>query len=269
MDDAQRNSDRHWPTPQRSWAMRMGWHDLLFMHWPVPVDAIRALIPKDLEIDTFGGRAWIGIVPFRMSDVAPKFIPGIPWLSAFPELNVRTYVTVEDKPGVWFFSLDATNPVAVRVARTFFHLPYMDAKIAITESEQGYDYQSRRTHRGEPPAEFDVSYRPTSEQFFAKPGTLEYWLTARYCLYAADRTGTVLRGDIDHSPWPLQQAECTIRKNTMATAADVELPNEPPHLLFVQDISVVAWTNEQVCTASESIEALGLETARVTSRQRS
>ena len=265
MDVDQKQSDRHWQVPERSWAMRMSWHDLLFMHWPVPVEAIRCLIPEDLEVDTFGGRAWLGIVPFRMSDVAPRFVPGIPWLSAFPELNVRTYVTIDDKPGVWFFSLDATNPIAVRVARTFFHLPYMDAKIKLTESDQGYVYQSQRTHRGEPPAELDATYQPTSEQFFATPGTLEYWLTARYCLYAKNRQGKILRGEIDHDPWPLQQAECTVRTNTMAEATGIELPNEAPHLLFVQNISVIAWTNKQLCTASESIEALGLETARVTS----
>ena len=182
-------SDRQWPVPSHSWAMRMSWHDLLFMHWSIPVDVIRPLIPEALEIDTFGGRAWIGIVPFRMTDVAPRFIPGIPGLSAFPELNVRTYVSADEKPGVWFFSLDATNRIAVRVARMFFNLPYMDARIRMHESEAGYEYESVRTHRGEPPAEFDVAYRPTSEQFHAKAGSLEYWLTARYCLYAANHHG--------------------------------------------------------------------------------
>ncbi|MCA9214886.1 MAG: DUF2071 domain-containing protein [Planctomycetales bacterium] len=241
----------------------MSWHDLLFMHWSVPAEAIRALVPEPLEIDTFRGRAWLGIVPFRMSDVAPRFVPGIPWLSAFPELNVRTYVTADDKPGVWFFSLDATNPIAVRIARAFFHLPYMDARIKLTESERGFDYVSRRTHRGEPPAELDVSYKPTSEQFFAKSGTLEYWLTSRYCLYAANNNGEVLRGEIDHDPWPLQKAECTVNKNTMAEAAGIELPDEPPHLLFVNDISVIAWTNQRLSEAADPIKSLALDTPRV------
>ena len=111
--------------------MRMRWHDLLFMHWPVNVASLRRLIPAALDLDLWNGQAWLGVVPFRMSDVAPRGIPAMPWLSAFPELNVRTYVKTEDKPGVWFFSLDATNPVAVRVARSAFHLPYFDARIAI------------------------------------------------------------------------------------------------------------------------------------------
>lgn len=237
----------------------MSWHDLLFMHWPVPVDAIRPLIPDLLEVDTFGGRAWIGVVPFRMSDVAPRWMPGIPWLSAFPELNVRTYVTVDDKPGVWFFSLDATNPIAVRIARTFFKLPYMDANISIKNEGRGIEYKSRRTHRGEPPAELDIVYQAAGEQFHAKPGSLEYWLTARYCLYAGSHRGDVFRGDIDHASWPLQPATCTIRSNSMTTAAGIELPNEPPHLLFASDIAVIAWTNELVCETADSITSLGLE----------
>src|SRR5579871_2480588 len=97
--------------------MAMQWHDLLFMHWPVPVDQLRPLIPPALAIETFDGMAWLGLVPFRMSGVRPRFVPALPWLSAFPELNVRTYVTSAGKPGVWFFSLDAANPLAVHGAR--------------------------------------------------------------------------------------------------------------------------------------------------------
>src|SRR5688500_5867254 len=118
--------NRPWPTPLRPWAMRMDWHELLFMHWPVPVAALRRHVPGTLDIDTFEGRAWIGVVPFRMTNVRPRFVPPVPRLSAFPELNVRTYVVpagTKDKPGVWVFSLDATNPLAVRAARWSYHLP--------------------------------------------------------------------------------------------------------------------------------------------------
>ena len=114
---------RGWPLPERNWMMRMSWHELLFMHWPVPIEALARLVPDQLEVDTFGGTAWLGVVPFRMTGVAPRGLPNMPGVSAFPELNVRTYVTHRgEKPGVWFFSLDATNWLAVRVARKLFHL---------------------------------------------------------------------------------------------------------------------------------------------------
>ena len=238
-------TDRQWPLPSRSHVMRMRWHDLLFAHWPVDPLQINRLLPG-IECETFGGQAWIGVVPFRMTDVAPRYVPAIPGMSAFPELNVRTYVNLDGKPGVWFFSLDSPNVIANRVARTFFHLPYMDAKITLREQDGECHYDSRRYHRGESPAEFDATYRPTGEEFLARPGTLEYWLTARYCLYTADRRGNVLRGEIDHPPWPLQDAECQIRKNTMLDWLQIQPQKDEPHLLFSRDLAVQAWLNERV-----------------------
>ena len=140
-------SDRQWPIPASPWIMRMRWHDLAFLHWKVDPDVLRPQIPADLEIDLHNGEAWLGVVPFRMESVVPRFVPDIPWMSAFPELNVRTYVTHDNKPGVWFFSLDATNPVAVRVARSVFHLNYLDASIGLQRRDEWIDYRSDRTHR--------------------------------------------------------------------------------------------------------------------------
>ena len=225
--------------------MRMSWHDLLFAHWSFDPNQINTLLPDSIDVDTFQGRAWVGIVPFRMTDVAPRLMPAVPWLSAFPELNIRTYVTLHGKPGVWFFSLDATNPIAVRIARMAFHLPYMDARMSIHEEDGAYAYSSERTHRNEEPATFKASYRPISESFRATPGTLEYWLTARYCLYTVDRRGRVLRGEIDHPPWPLQHATLDIDENTMFDWLSLE-PEGEPHLLFSKDIAVQAWTNERL-----------------------
>ena len=110
--------------PSRPWVLAMQWHDLLFMHWPMAPAALRPLVPPPLELDTRDGTAWIGVVPFRMQGVHPHLMPNLPWISAFAELNVRTYVTIGGKPGVWFFSLDAANPLAVRAARLGFRLPY-------------------------------------------------------------------------------------------------------------------------------------------------
>lgn len=237
---------RPWPFPRRPWVMAMQWHDLLFMHWPVSPAVMHALIPPALTLDMFDGAAWLGIVPFRMAGTRPRLVPPLPWLSAFPELNVRTYVTAEGKPGVWFFSLDASNPLAVRGARTLFHLPYYDAAMTVESDGRVVRYTSRRTHRGAPSAAFTGRYRPVGPVYHASIGSLEYWLTERYCLYAADRRGRIWRGDIHHARWPLQPAEADIACNTMADPLQLSLPPRAPLLHFAQRLDVVAWPLEAV-----------------------
>jgi uncharacterized protein len=232
---------RPWPLPERPWIMRMRWHDLLFMHWPVPAKSLWGWIPPTLTIDTFDGTAWIGIVPFRMSDVAPRLVPPIPLFSAFPELNVRTYVTAEGKPGVWFFSLDAANPVAVEGARDMFHLPYYNARMGCEPVGEGIQYVSDRTHRNSPQAVFRGQYRPTGLVYRSTAGTLESWLTERYCLYAANQRGQVWRSDIHHAQWPLQPAEAEVQENTMTGQIRLTLPNTKPLLHFARFLDVVAW----------------------------
>jgi len=220
--------------------MRMSWHDLLFAHAPVPVAALRAVVPAGLEIDTFDGVAWLGVVPFRMTRVGPRVLPPLPGLSAFPELNVRTYVTRDGKPGVWFFSLDAANRVAVWTARRFFHLPYFRADMTCAVAGDGIRYASTRTHAGAPPAEFRGIYRPTGDVYATRPGDLDHWLTERYGLYAARPDGTLRRVDLEHVPWPLQRAEATIEANTMAAAAGLAFPATPALLHFARRIDVVS-----------------------------
>lgn len=235
-DPSQRSS-----FPSRPWAMSMRWEDLLFMHWPVPADALREHIPPSLAIDTFDGQAWIGVVPFRMSGVRLRFTPPLPWLSAFPELNLRTYVTDGARPGVWFFSLDAANPVAVRAARRLFHLPYFDARMASARDGDWVRYDSARTHRGAPAALFRGRYRPSGPAYRASPGTLDHWMTERYCLYSANRRGQAFRGDIRHQPWPLQPAIAEIEVNTMTDQIGLALPDTPPLLHFARRLDVAAW----------------------------
>ena len=225
--------------------MRMTWHDLLFAHWPVEPESINRLLPG-IECDTFEGSAWVGVVPFRMSNVAPRFVPSIPGLSAFPELNVRTYVCLDGKPGVWFFSLDSPNQIANRIARRFFHLPYMDASISLSSQNGTIAYTSNRYHRNEPEANLEIIYEPSGDTFRAEPGSLEYWLTARYCLYTADKNGKTLRGEIDHPPWKLIPATAEIRSNTMLDWLKIKPIQSAPHLLMAKDISVQAWLNQEV-----------------------
>lgn len=234
-------SDRMWPLPKSPWVMRMTWSELLFAHWAVQPELVASLLPSGITLDTRDGKAWVGVVPFLMSDVAPRFCPAIPGLSRFLELNVRTYVTVDDKPGVWFFSLDAESRIAVRGARATFNLPYMDAAMSMKQHDDGtIDYTSHRTHRGEPAADYDASYRATGEFAQANPGSLEHWLTARYCLYSASRRGQIFRGEIDHPPWSLAPARCEERTNTMGEGFGFHFTGEP-HLLMAKSINVQAW----------------------------
>lgn len=221
--------------------MRMTWSELLFAHWPVDPKVVAPLLPSKLTLDTRDGKAWIGVVPFLMSNIAPRCCPPIPKLSRFLELNVRTYVIHDGKPGVWFFSLDAENPVAVRVARATFNLPYMDAAMELTkEDSMKIVYRSDRTHRKEPPARFDARYQACEGTFQAQMGTLEHWLTARYCLYSADRRNRLYRGEIDHPPWSLSNATWDMNENTMGNPFGFDLACEP-HLLFAQPITVRTW----------------------------
>ncbi|HZC19788.1 MAG TPA: DUF2071 domain-containing protein [Rubrobacteraceae bacterium] len=182
------NTTEHRPysLPRGIWVLRMRWRDLLFMHWPVPAGILRSLIPPALELDTFDGPAWLGVVPFHMEAVRPHFLPAVPGLSSFPELNLRTYVTHEGRPGLWFFSLDAHNPLAVRLTRATYSLPYFDAEMFCEARGGQIHYRSVRTHIGAPPARFVASYRPVGGPFDSHPGSLESFLTERYCLYSAD-----------------------------------------------------------------------------------
>src|SRR5260370_16049938 len=214
---------RPWPLPSGPWVMAQSWHDLLFAHWPVDAAVLRPLLPPQLQIDIFEGHAWLAVVPFRMTGVRLRVTPPVPWLSAFPELNVRTYVTCGGKPGVWFFSLDAGNSLDVAIARAWFHLPYFRARMSWADREGWIQYESQRTHRGAPPAALKVQYRPVGKAFSSQSGTLEHFLTERYCLYTAEERTQIIRAEIHHPPWPLQAAEAELKVNGMAEGAGVTL----------------------------------------------
>lgn len=245
-----RTDHRPWPLPARRWAMRMTWRDLLFAHWPVPARVLRPHIPDALEIDTFDGTAWLGVVPFLMDDVRLRGLPRLPGAGAFPELNVRTYVRAGERSGVWFFSLDAASRLAVRGARLWFGLPYFDARMKMeAEGDLGtgrgfrVEYTSRRTHKDASAAAFDATYSPTGPGSRAAPGSLAHWLTERYCLYAVGRNGALHVGDIHHEPWTLHAAEAEIRINTMTMAEPLGVALEgEPLLHFAKNLEVVAWS---------------------------
>jgi len=224
--------------PASPWIMTQTWNDVLFAHWPVDRAALAARLPRSCPLDLFEGQAWLGIVAFDMSNVAPRFVSALPWLSAFPEINVRTYVRVDDKPGVYFFSLDATNPVAVQVARWVFHLPYHTAAIEVRRNGDAVGYNCRRRAAG---GTFEAIYRPVGAAAEAAAGSLEYFLTERYCLYTVGAANRLMRCDIHHPPWPLQPAAVAIAANTLADAAGISVPPIAPLAHFAKRQDTVNW----------------------------
>ncbi|WLD93049.1 YqjF family protein [Alkalihalobacillus sp. AL-G] len=238
------DSHRPWSIPSRPWVMKQTWHDLLFAHWKIDPTIIKPLIPSSLQLDTYDGEAWIGVVPFDMSGIRIKYMPPIPYTSSFPEINVRTYVTYEGKPGVYFFSLDAANLLAVKAARAFFYLPYYNADITVQKEGDKVYYESIRKDSSKP-CHFKGWYKPVSEVFFARKGSLEHWLTERYCLYTTHKT-SLYRGEIHHQPWKLQNAEGEISLNTMIPLEASPSPDKLPLLHYSDQLDVVLWGLEKL-----------------------
>lgn len=226
-------SHRPFPLPHGPWVMSQWWRKLLFAHWALPAESVQRLLPAGLRVHTFEGNAYVAVVPFSMESVRPRAIPlGVDFL----ELNVRTYV---EPDGVYFWSLEASSPLAVWGARALFHLPYMHAKMSLYSKDGWVEYESKRIHRGESEALFRGRYRPRPEPYQAC--ALARWFTERYCLYTTNAAGDVYRGDIHHIQWPLQLAEAEFEVNTMAAACGVDLPSSPPILHYVPEIEVVIW----------------------------
>jgi uncharacterized protein len=224
--------------------MGQTWESLLFAHWRVDADALRRLVPETLRLQTHDGSAWLGIMPFRVSALRLRGTLPLPIVSSFLELNVRTYVTAGGKPGIWFFSLDASSGLAVEAARRTYKLPYFRARISERRGEWT-EFESARSRTRPTPRVFSARYRPIGPEFSAVPGSLEEFLAERYCLYAVDERGRLHRAEIHHSPWPLQPAEARLELNTMAPEG-VELPEEEPLLHFAGAQDVVIWPLKRV-----------------------
>ena len=240
-----RTDHRPWPLPASAWTWRQSWCDLLFAHWPVPASALRPLVPAELDVQEFDGTSWVGVVPFRMEGVMRRPLPDLPYFSAFPELNLRLYVEAEGKPGVWFLSLDAANWAAVIGARVLYNLPYHHARMSLTDDGREVAYHSVRTTGGGAQA-FRATYRPTGPVYESRPGTLESWLTERYCLYARTRSGAIRRVDVHHVPWPLQAAEAEVERVTLAEPHGFSLDGEPALLHFSRRLDVAIWPSVEV-----------------------
>lgn len=242
-------AQRPWSLPSGPWMMKQRWHEVLFAHWYFPPDALRRLVPPQLQFDTFDGKAWIGLVAFRMSGIRLRGLPPVPWLSRFPELNLRTYVKVGDRAGVYFLSLDGDSRLGVALARRWFHVPYYRAVISLYRQGDTVHYTSRRRHRRAPEARFSCSYAPLGESGWVEPGTFEHWLVERYCLFAVDPRGRIVSGEIHHSPWEIQAARVQVRENTMGAAVGLEL-GQPEHVVFSRMQEAVFWLPRPVKSQS-------------------
>jgi uncharacterized protein YqjF (DUF2071 family) len=231
--------------------LSMRWRDVLFASWPVAPTAIRPQLPDGLDPDTFEGDAYLSVVAFVMEDIRPR---GSPVGLTFPELNLRTYVTHEDGPGIYFFNLDADDRVGVSIARRAFGLPYYTAEMSVSERDEGFRFRSQRTDSNAPRADFDATYAPTGEHSRPEPGTLEHFLTERYRFYTPV-FGRLFRGDIQHDPWQIAPATASFEANGLFDANGVAPPTSDPHCLYSQGIDVAAG---RIRRATESDEEPGI-----------
>jgi uncharacterized protein len=238
-----RRAHRPWPVPDRPWVQGQTWRDLLFAHWSLREDRLRAVVPDAISIDTFDGQAWIAVTPFEVTRLRGTLL--VPILSRFPEINVRTYVTVDGRPGIYFFSLDAASALAVAGARATYHLPYFRSRMVVHRVGEEIRYASTRVGNA---ASLRLRYRPTGKPFLPRKGTLEHFLTERYCLYTVAR-GRIHWAEIHHPPWALQAAEAHIDENTMAQASGLDLPARRPLLHFASRQDVVIWPLTPVAPA--------------------
>jgi uncharacterized protein YqjF (DUF2071 family) len=227
------------------WIMTQRWNDLLFLHYAVEPALLRPLVPQVLTLDTYQQQAWVSVTPFWINHLRPPGVPSLPWFSHFSEINVRTYVSYRGKPGVYFFSLDASNLSAVWGARLFYRLPYWQASMKVKgRGGSKIEYRSKRQH-GPRPAELRCSYAPSSHPFETRIGSLAHFLTERYCLYAATRK-RLYRGEIHHLPWNLQEASVELEENSMAQAAGIMTSAQPSLCYFARDLKVLFWAPQRL-----------------------
>lgn len=208
------------------------------------IESLRVALPAQFPLDTFEGQAWLSITPLRVSSVRATLTPPAPW-TGFTEVNVRTYVTVGGEPGVYFFSLDANNPLVVAGAQPLFRMAYFLANVAMDTQDGWVPVASQRTQPVTPPVEFAVRYSPTATPFQAQPGSLEYFLHERYCIYSVD-AGGIYRTEIDHGPWPLQPAEASVERNTLTQQLGLDLSLDSPRFFYTRSLEAKIWPLAQI-----------------------
>lgn len=230
--------------------MYQRWRELLFLHWSIKPERIAKDLPSGLHVDTFGGRAWLGVVPFRMEGVRPRFLPPLKGLSNFPELNLRTYVyDAEGRPGVWFYSLDTPMRLPNWIARTFFHLNYRLARMRLDTNADRINYQSELWKEGAWDVSQEYGWSRRGETFLAEPGSLEFFLVERYRLFAYyARKQKILTGRVHHKPYPLQQAELEAYSTRLFALSGFEEPVASPESVLASpgvDVEIFPMESER------------------------
>lgn len=218
--------------------LAFGWRHLLFANWPVESDRLAAYLPEDLSVQEYDGTGWVSLIPFINVDTRPRGLPQ--WAGVdLPELNLRTYVTCDGEPGIYFFSLDTESVAGVLGARVSHHLPYYYARMNCRVGNDRIEFTSRRLHPGDRPARFDASYRPTGDPFTADPGSCAAFLTERRRLYAQGMDGTVRYTDVEHERWTLYPATVSVAENTLFEANAFDHPEAEPELYYSPGVDVV------------------------------
>ncbi|MFS0555987.1 YqjF family protein [Brevibacillus sp. 179-C9.3 HS] len=241
------------PAQYTGWTMTQTWEHLLFLHWAISPASIQELIPAGLALDTYAGKAWISIIPFLLSGVRLRRMPYVPYTTTFPEINVRTYVKAKGKSGVFFLSLDASNPLVIKIAKYWYRLPYYPAQMTFHRQGSLIDFTSRRIGDASLSPLFRGSYQPVADTFMTQEATLIHWLTERYTLFCTcNRTNQIMYADVFHEPWQLQQATYHIRENSMTQNLAFPLADSPDLALYARGVRSFIWPIQRIADLSSS-----------------
>jgi uncharacterized protein len=230
---------RLWPLPRLPWVMKQTWENVLFVHYPVKIETLRKLVPEKLPLDTFNDCGWVVIVAVHISNIRLRGLPPIPGTTNFSQVNVRTYVTLDGKPGVYFFSLDAHNWLAVKAAKVVGNLPYKYAEVAIDSSDSNIHCECRR--KTDIHANWVGDFKPIAEPIHPVKESFDEWMAERYCLYTFNKKGKTLRSDILHRPWLLQEVQAEIYENTLLSSLNIQPDSHSPIFHYAKQQDVRFW----------------------------
>ena len=246
MDMMKKQDHRSWPVPSKNWIMRQTWKNVFFAHWPILPERLRSSIPSSLDIDTYQQMAWLGVVIFEIEGIYFRGLSPISVVFRFPEVNLRTYVQHKGKPGVFFLSLDVGNWASLAISKRWYHLPYCKAKISYRKEGNTFHCQSVRNGNSNNPITFKGSFTTDLRSYFPEEGTIDHWLTERYCLYSLDRKGNIYCGDIHHKPWSLQKAQAVLSNNTLPAPFGIDISEDEPILHFSKGLDALFWNIKKI-----------------------
>ncbi|MBI1880661.1 MAG: DUF2071 domain-containing protein, partial [Chloroflexi bacterium] len=226
------------PRSRLPWLMALNEEHVLFMHWPIPAEHLRPLVPTQMELDTYDGQAWLSLIPLRMGSLHLRWLPPIPGTSTIIQVGLRTYIHVNHEPAIYYLTQYADNDLYIWVARYLFQLPYHKARMTFSPQQAGFHFECHEPASG---AEFVASYRPVGQPSPATPGSLEHFLLERYTLFSQSPAGKLYRGVVGHAPWPVQQIEVDIERNTIPSVMGLTLPPAAPLLHFSPGVHDIAW----------------------------